>query len=139
MAVDPAWLEAAGVKRSELFTDDPTNKNIRFHDLRSTGLTWLALRGDDTLKIQHRAGHRTFAMTQVYIRTAENLRAGGEAIGVPFPELPDCLLGEAAARSADDKRQFESSETTQVLETIVEAPGIEPGSARRPVNLRSRA
>lgn len=57
---------------------DETRKRARFHDLRGSGLTWMAIRGDDPLKIQQRAGHRTFEMTQKYIRTAE---AVGEVIG----------------------------------------------------------
>jgi hypothetical protein len=105
-----AHLRLAGVTRPELFQDDETNKNIRFHDLRSTGLTWLALRGDDPLKIQYRAGHQDFEMTQVYIRTAENLRTTGEAIGDLFPELPASLMGEAVeAVAVDDSNGPESS------------------------------
>ena len=49
----------------------------------------MAIRGDDPLKIQQRAGHTTFEMTQKYIRTAE---AVGEVIGAVFPALPDSLL-----------------------------------------------
>ena len=70
----------------------------------------MALRGDEHLKIQHRAGHRTFGMTQVYIRTAENLRASGEAIGTPFPVLPDDLIGRVAGTPPwDDSSPSESS------------------------------
>src|SRR6187402_192166 len=71
-------LEAARIDRAALFRNDATSKRLRFHDLRGTGLTWMAIRGDDPLKIQQRAGHTTFDMTQKYIRTAE---AVGEAIG----------------------------------------------------------
>jgi integrase len=63
---------------ANLRTDD-TRKRLRFHDLRGTGLTWMAIRGDDPLKIQQRAGHRTFEMTHKYIRT---LRRGIDR-GVP--------------------------------------------------------
>ena len=41
---------------SRAFETDATRKRLRFHDLRSTGLTWMAIRGDDPLKIQQRAG-----------------------------------------------------------------------------------
>ena len=44
----------------------------------------MAIRGDDPLKIQQRAGHRTFEMTQKYIRTAV---AVGEVIGATLPPL----------------------------------------------------
>ena len=58
------WLRRAGVKRAELHRDSLTHKNITFHDLRATGLTWMAIRGDDPLKIQQRAGHADFNTTQ---------------------------------------------------------------------------
>jgi integrase len=41
---------------------------IRFHDLRASGITWMAVRGDDPQKIQARAGHTDFNTTQGYIR-----------------------------------------------------------------------
>ncbi len=79
------WLLRAGVDRHELHHRTPTTRPIRFHDLRATGLTWMAIRGDDHLKIQHRAGHTDFATTQRYIRMAEAVREG---FGDPFPGLP---------------------------------------------------
>lgn len=118
-------LELAGVRREALFTTDTTRKRLRFHDLRSTGLTWMAIRGDDPLKIQQRAGHTTFGTTQKYIRAAEEV---GTAIGGVFPELPAELI-----------RSVNRSGAAQVLDITVEASGIEPESARHPVYLRSRA
>jgi integrase len=47
-----------------LLDTDVTRQRLRFHDLRGTGHTWMAIRGDAPLKIQERAGHRTFEMTQ---------------------------------------------------------------------------
>ncbi len=85
-----ADLQRAGVTREELFKSTRTRKAITFHDLRATGITWSAIRGDDPLKIQQRAGHRTFATTQGYIREAEVLREG---FGKVFPELPERLVG----------------------------------------------
>jgi integrase len=100
-------LLAAGVKRPELFLNDATNKQIRFHDLRGTGLTWMALRGDEPLKIQARAGHRTFAMTDKYIRLAEQLP--GETFGKPFPTLPKCLLEpDASGQSPEPRGRFDA-------------------------------
>ena len=58
------YLRAAAALRAELFDTDATRKQLRFHDLRSTGLTWMAIRRDDPFKIQQRAGHTSFAMTQ---------------------------------------------------------------------------
>jgi hypothetical protein len=52
-----AYLEVAGVKRPELYTTDKTRKAITFHHLHATGLTWMAIRGDEPLRIMQRAGH----------------------------------------------------------------------------------
>jgi hypothetical protein len=87
-----AGLRLAQVTRAELFANDATRKNITFHDLRATGITWCAIRGDDPLKIQRRAGHTDFATTQEYIREAENVRAG---FGTVFAPLPPGVLGLA--------------------------------------------
>ncbi len=79
------WLRNAGIERRSLFDNSPGVRKIRFHDMRATGVTWMAVRGDDPLKIQQRAGHTEFTTTQSYIRDAEPLRGG---FGEPFPELP---------------------------------------------------
>ena len=96
-------LEAAGVTRAALHTHGPSERPLTFHDLRATGLTWLALRGDDPLRIQRRAGHSTFATTQGYLREAEVL---GSGVGDPFPPLPVALLKEvsSAVLAADEKK-----------------------------------
>ncbi len=78
-------LKRAGVTRAELHKGSPTRKPITFHDLRATGITWMAVRGDDPLKIKQRAGHTTFQTTEGYIREAEAIRTG---FGEVFPELP---------------------------------------------------
>jgi integrase len=83
------YLRRAGVVRSDLFVSDPTRKAITFHDLRATGITWCAVRGDDPLKIMQRAGHADFETTKVYLREAENLAPG---FGQVFPALPADLL-----------------------------------------------
>lgn len=83
------YLALAGVEREELFVNDATRKWMTFHDLRATGLTWMAMRGDDPLKIKQRAGHTTFATTERYVRSAEELREG---FGTVFPELPRGLV-----------------------------------------------
>jgi integrase len=62
------YLEVAGVTRADLHTADATRKAMTFHDLRATGLTWLAIRGDDPLKIKQGAGHSAFTTTEGYIR-----------------------------------------------------------------------
>jgi len=89
------WLLRAGVTRPELHEGSPTRKPMTWHDLRATGITWMAVRGDDPLKIKQRAGHSTFSTTEGYIREAEAIRDG---FGEPFPSLPRCLLGIAPNR-----------------------------------------
>ncbi len=86
------FLKIADVEREELFVlGDRTRKPMTFYDLRATGITWLALRGENPLAIKQRAGHRRFETTEGYIREAENLRAANA--GQPFPELPASLRG----------------------------------------------
>jgi len=65
---------------------------MTWYDLRATGITWMAIRGDDPLKIMARAGHEDFATTHGYIREAEAVRQG---FGDVFPPLPSCLLRPA--------------------------------------------
>jgi hypothetical protein len=57
--------------------------------LSATGITWMAIRGDDALRIQQRAGHEDFQTTQGYIREAEAIREG---FGNVFPPLPAALI-----------------------------------------------
>src|SRR5208282_3675872 len=70
--------------------DNERQKHVTFHDLRATGITWMAVRGDDPLRIKQRAGHSSFSTTEMYIREAENLAAG---FGDVFPTLPPELVG----------------------------------------------
>jgi integrase len=82
-------LKLAGVTRSDLFQSDATRKAMTFHDLRATGITWAAARGDEPLRIKQRAGHASFSTTEIYLREAENLMAG---FGTPFPPLPKAIV-----------------------------------------------
>ena len=83
------WLWKADVRRPELHEGSPTRKPLTWHDLRATGATWMAVRGDDPLKIKQRCGHTTFSTTEFYIREAEAVREG---FGEVFPPLPRCLV-----------------------------------------------
>jgi integrase len=83
------YLQWAGVTRAELFACDKTRKNITFHDLRATAATWMALRGDDPIKIMRRCGHENMETTMIYVREAEHL---GPSVGEPFPKIPVELL-----------------------------------------------
>lgn len=92
-------LVLAGLTRAELFAppDDvaATWAPLTFHDLRGTGVTWMAVRGDEPLVIQQRAGHANFATTQRYLREAETL---GQDSGQPFPPLPEDLIAPISLR-----------------------------------------
>jgi integrase len=114
-------LTIAGVVRASLHKSSRTTKAITFHDLRATGITWCAVRGDDPLRIKQRAGHTTFATTEGYIREAENLR---DVFGTVFPPLPDALLVRA-----NDRANYweERAKRRKSRLNTVEAPGIEGG------------
>jgi integrase len=84
-----AFLLRAGVDRAELHASDATRKPLGWHDLRATCATWLAVRGEEPLKIMQRLGHQNFATTTLYVREAEQLREG---FGEPFAALPEALL-----------------------------------------------
>ncbi len=80
------YLERAGVDRADLFANDATRRQISFHDLRHTGITWRAVRGDDPMKIMRAAGHDDMRTTQRYINEAETFDAA--TFGTPFPPVP---------------------------------------------------
>jgi hypothetical protein len=82
------WLSAAGLDTGDL-KGTATRAALTWHDLRATGITWRAVRGDDPLKIMQAAGHDDFKTTQKYIRIADVLRDG---FGEVFPALPRCLV-----------------------------------------------
>jgi integrase len=119
------YLRRAGVTRSELFTNDATRKQIRFYDLRATGITWMAIRGDEPLRIMQRAGHTEFSTTMGYVRAAETLGSVGE----PFPALPS--LASAAP---------ETPSTWGKLRGIDALPGKGSGKGiQRPLSMRNQA
>lgn len=86
-----ADLLTAGVTRRELHEHRKGARALRFHDLRATGITYMAMRGDTDNAIRERAGHTDFATTQLYIRRGH--QALGAAIGSPFAPLPESLTG----------------------------------------------
>ena len=111
------WLARAGVNRPELHKGDAHRKPITWHDLRATGITWMAVRGDDPLKIKQRAGHSTFSTTEGYIREAEAVRDG---FGEVFPLLPQSILAHSLGQVGHLHANLSSK--------MVEALGIEPRS-----------
>jgi integrase len=80
------WLRTSGVKRAALHESTAVNMNIRWHDLRATCGTWLAVEGRNATEIRDRLGHTDIKMTDRYLRDATAVRAG--SFGRPFPELP---------------------------------------------------
>ena len=83
----------AGVSREDLFADDETRRPMTFHDLRHTGCTWRAIRGDGAFDIKDGAGHSDLETTQRYVNEG---RAFGDSFGQVFPALPLGLLGESS-------------------------------------------
>jgi integrase len=132
------YLRRAGITRADLFTSDETRKAITFHDLRATGITWCAVRGDDALKIKQRAGHASFSTTEGYIREAENMRAG---FGAVFPALPAGLLKRGPVRPTPNRRP----EVSAAVSAFGVAGSTKQGktrlirSGRRDLNPRRRA
>jgi integrase len=84
------WLWKVGVRRPELHERTPTSNQLRWHDLRATTATWMAVGNDAPLAIKRVLGHRRFETTEIYIRQADAVRGG---FGEVFPPLPACLLG----------------------------------------------
>lgn len=93
-----ADLLTAGVRREALHVKRKGARVMRFHDLRATGITYLALRGDSDNTVRDRAGHDDFKTTQEYIRRGQH--AAGADIGDPFAALPTQLLGLPAVISS---------------------------------------
>src|SRR5438105_532827 len=53
------WLKKAGITRRQLFEETETTHGLTFHDLRATGITWLAVRGDPHARIMSWAGQES--------------------------------------------------------------------------------
>lgn len=89
-------LMDAGVTRHELHvaSDDPPREWMRMHDLRTTGVTWMAVRGDEPMVIMARAGHADLKTTLGYVSRSALVRRG---YGAVFPALPKGLLARELA------------------------------------------
>lgn len=117
-------LEVAGVTREELFRRRSPNVPITQHDLRATGITYLAMRGESDDGIRERAGHTDFKMTQVYIRRGRRL--AGATLGDPFAPLPESLLdGSAKQRRARVSSSNSSNGKDETRETSEDSTGSE--------------
>jgi len=85
-----ADLITAGVTRHELHNANksPPRDWLRMHDCRTTGVTWMAVRGDQPMVIMARAGHEDMKTTLGYVSRAA---LAGQSYGRPFPPLPKVL------------------------------------------------
>lgn len=101
------YLELAGCKRPELQARNAHRVPMRFHDLRATGITWMAMRGDDAIHIQELAGHKSIVTTEKYIRKVRRIR--GSEWGAPFPPIPVMVVGAKAASNPVEKSDMAPS------------------------------
>jgi hypothetical protein len=90
-------LLTAEVKRAALHQRKDGAALMRFHDLRATGITYMAIRGDGDNAIREKAGHSDFATTQLYIRRGH---LASKDIGDPWAPLPSCLLGDSSRETS---------------------------------------
>ena len=132
-----ADLERAGVTRAALLEKVRTRKRMTFHDLRATGITWAAIRGDDALKIMARSGHTEYQTLMAYVREAEVIREG---FGTVFPELPealralpqDCPNGpENTPKSSIKQRPQGDSNPRRRREKPLSWTGLDDGDGKR--------
>jgi integrase len=113
-AVLRRWLKRAGVDREGLHKGTSVSKPLRWHDLRATGATWMAVEGKSPAEIRDILGHTQTSMTDRYMRSANVLRGG--RFGTPFPPVPATLgfrqgsASEAKFPSIPRKNQCEGGE-----------------------------
>jgi hypothetical protein len=81
-------LWTVGARRDALHNSDELQRAIVLHDLRDTGLTHMAVRGDSPVLIQWAAGHTDMKTTSGYI---ERGKVEARRIGTPLPPLPEGL------------------------------------------------
>ncbi len=112
-------LLKAGVTRQALHVATASSMALRFHDLRASGITWAAVRGDPSIEIRDRAGHSDLEQTNDYMRRASGCGEVGEA----FPDLGGLFrIGEGIGENASPK----SSNSRNHSEFVVRRGGLEP-------------
>ena len=79
------WLLKAGVTRAALHESTETSRNLTWHDLRATGATWMAVRGDDPLRSSSGAGTRASAPPR---STSARLKPSARALASPSRPCP---------------------------------------------------
>jgi len=103
------WLMKAGVDRTQLHNGTSVSKQLRWHDTRATGLTWLAVEGRSATEIRDIAGHTQTSMTDRYMRAAGILRGG--RFGDVFPTLP-ATISAPPSFSLGSRFQYENTSKT---------------------------
>lgn len=121
-------LGKVGITRAALFIQhDPLQRAIVFHDLRDTGLTHMAVRGDNALSIMWAAGHTDFDTTQGYISRGQ---VWARRIGAPLPPLPPEVLAKPSKRrarvSSPEGRLLSSPEVGATKEASKQADSLRP-------------
>ena len=99
------------------------DERSQHNDLRATGATWLAVRGDEPLKIKQRCGHQTFGTAELYIREAEAVRDG---FGAVFPPLPAALLAAPESSGESSGRGPLASNQLRGQDLNLRPSGYEP-------------
>ncbi len=122
------WLKKAGVDRAQLHAGTSVSKQLRWHDLRATGATWLAVEGKGPTEIRDVLGHTQTQMTDRYMRSAAMLRGG--RFGDPFPPLPPSLT-EAAKGLESKRRQFKPGQLVGIAAQNSGADGTRTRGLRR--------
>ena len=97
------------MKRASLHVRRQGSQPIRFHDLRATGITYMAIRGDSDQDVRERAGHADFETTLLYIRRG-HLALSSAAIGRPYAALPACVLGESSREPVESSQKSSFSD-----------------------------
>jgi integrase-like protein len=117
------WLRRAGITRPQLFVRSSVNRPIRWHDLRATCGTWLAVQGRSPTEIRDLLGHTKTDMTDRYLRNATAVRGGH--FGEVFGPLPEALVGEGSLGWVSDLSETQDRKLSKLLTNVVELTGIE--------------
>ena len=100
----------------------PTRAAMTFHCLRDTGLTHMAGRNDNPIRVQWAAGHTSFKMTETYISRG---RAEQHRIGTPLPPLPASILSPKGKGSESDNKGSCQRILSQIRAVMATPTGIE--------------
>jgi integrase len=92
-------LEAAGVKRPELFKKSDKRRPVRVHDLRGTFVTLSLANGKTETWVQDRTGHKSSVMINRYRQAARTAAELGLGELAPL----DCALPELAPKKGGPK------------------------------------